>query len=132
MLTLTRQGWGQANPAFRQMFSTLFFPDAGPEQTEWFNELQRISTSPECAERLSIAFSEIDVAHLLPKVSVPTLVLHVRDDAVVPFRAGRALASQIPGARLVALEGRNHLLLAQDASWPKVEQAIAAFLDEPI
>ena len=47
----------------------------------------------------------------------PTLVLHCRDDAAVPFEQGRLIASRIPGARFVALESRNHILLPRDPAW---------------
>jgi class 3 adenylate cyclase len=49
MLTLVRLGWGQENPAFRQMFTSQYIPDATKEQADWFNEFQRISSSPEDA-----------------------------------------------------------------------------------
>ncbi len=132
MMTLTREGWGRNNPAFRQMFSTLFFPDATPAETAWFNELQRISTSPDNAVRLQSAFASIDVRHLLPHITVPTLVLHTRDDAIIPFDVGRAMASAIPGAEFVALESRNHLLLEKEAAWPRALDCIQAFLKEPL
>ena len=51
MLTLMRVGWGQQNPAFRQMFTSQFAPDATKEQADWFNDLQRVSCSPENAVR---------------------------------------------------------------------------------
>lgn len=128
MVTLTRNGWGQNNPAFRQMFTTLFFPDATAAQHGWFNQLQRMSTSPENAVRLQHAFAEIDVRDLLGKVAVPTLVLHARDDAVVPFSAGRALAAHIPGAEFVTLESRNHLLLENESAWERAVDCIRHFL----
>ena len=49
---------------------------------------------------------------------MPTLVLHASDDAVVPFDEGRLLATRIPDARFVPLEGRNHILLADEPAWP--------------
>jgi len=128
MVTLTKGGWGQNNPAFRQMFTTLFFPDATSAQHDWFNELQRISTSPENAVRLQHAFSEIDVRDQLGKVTVPTLVLHARDDAVIPFSAGRALAANIPNAEFVTLESRNHLLLENEPAWGRAIESIKEFL----
>lgn len=128
MRTLTREGWGQNNPAFRQMFTTLFFPEASPAETEWFNELQRLSASPANAERLQVAFAEIDVRHLLAEVRVPTMVLHTREDAVIPFAAGRELAAGIPGAEFVALESRNHLLLEHEPAWNKLLTSVSAFL----
>ncbi len=131
MIELTVSGWGQDNPAFRQMFTTLYFPEATEEQARWFNELQRISASPAGAQRLQRALGEIDVVHLLEQVQVPTLVLHSRDDAVVPFEAGRLIASKIASARFVPLESRNHLVLQQEPAWPKMLEHIRQFLENP-
>ena len=128
LLTLIRQGWGRDNPAFRQIFTSLFLPDGTPEQVRWFNELQRITASPENAVRLMEAFGEIDVVRLLPEVRVPTLVLHCRDDARIPFEAGRAMASRIPGARFVPLDGRNHLMLEHERAWSRFVEEVSAFL----
>jgi len=130
MATLIREGWGQNNPAFRQMFTTLFFPDATPFEMDWFNELQRMTTSPQNAERLQNAFADIDVRSLLPQVKVPTLVLHVDDDAVIPFSAGRSMAAAIPDARFVALEGRNHLMLETERAWSRFVTSVCDFLAE--
>ena len=100
-LTLIKLGWGQDNPAFRQLWTSLYMPDATREQMQWFNDLQRVTTSPEIATRLFRELGNIDVADLLPQVKVPTLVLHCRNEAVVPFEEGRRLAALIPGARFV-------------------------------
>ena len=128
VLTLLRQGWGQDNPAMRQMFTSLFFPEGTAEQMRWFNDLQRITTSGDNAARLRLAVDEIDVTDLLPQVKVPTLVLHCRDDAMQPFEEGRRLAAGIPGARFVALEGRNHMVLETDPAWPRFVGEILGFL----
>ena len=126
-----RQGWGHQNPAFRQFFTSTFVPDGTPEQMAWFNELQRLTTSPEIAARISAVNNNVDITEYLPQVSVPTLVLHCRDDAVVPFEEGRRLAAMIPGARFVALEGRNHLILEDEPAWPLFIDEVRAFLAEP-
>ena len=128
MLTLMREGWGQHNPAFRQVFTSLFIPEGTPEQMQAFNDLQRITMSPEDAARIRQATGELDVSHLLPSVDVPTLVLHVRDDAMVPFEEGRRMAAMIPGARFVALEGQNHLLLEDEPAWPRFLEEVGNFL----
>lgn len=130
MLTLARLGWGRPHAAFRQLFTSLFCPEANVEQMQAFNELQRESASPENAVRLGHAFGAIDVTGLLPRVRVPTLVLHVRDDAVVPFAQGRRLAMTIPGARFVPLEGRNHILLEHEPAWARFLEEVRAFLSE--
>ena len=128
MLTLMRLGWGQENPAFRQLFTSQFIPGGTKEQTDWFNELQRISTSPEDAVRNLIAHGDTDVSLLLAKVSVPTLVMHARDDARVPFDQGRRLAAGIPGARFVSLPSGNHLILEDEPAFPRFLQEIRAFV----
>ena len=90
--------------------------------------MQRVSTSPENAERLLRVFSEIDVAELLPRVRTPTLVLHSRGDAAVPYEAGRQLAARIPGARFVTLESNNHLMLRGEPQWTVFVEEIRSFL----
>jgi pimeloyl-ACP methyl ester carboxylesterase len=72
--------------------------------------------------------NDIDVTALLARVQAPTLVLHCRDDAVVPFEEGRLMAAGIPGARFVELEGRNHLLLEGDPGWRRFLDETNAFL----
>ncbi len=128
LFTLMRHGWGQENPAFRQIFTTRFVPGGTAEQMQWFNDLQRITTSPENAVRIVQATSNIDVTDLLPRVQVPTLVLHCRNDAAQPFEEGRRIAAGIPGARFVALEGRNHLVLESDPAWSRLLDEISNFL----
>ena len=128
MLTLMRLGWGQENPAFRQLFTSQFIPGGTKEQADWFNELQRISATPEDAARNLIAAGDTDVRDLLVRVSVPTLVMHSRDDARVPFDQGRQLAAGITGARFVPLPSRNHLILEGEPAFPKFLQEIRAFL----
>ncbi len=128
MLTLTRTGWDEDNPAFRQLFTSLFIPDADAETHHWFNTTQRLSTSGETAYAIQRCGADLDVEHLLPLVTAPTLVAHRRDDAVVPFDVGRELAGRIPGARFLPLEGRNHLLLEQEPAWRRFAEVTQAFL----
>jgi class 3 adenylate cyclase/pimeloyl-ACP methyl ester carboxylesterase len=128
MRTLMRVGWGQENPAFRQLFTSLFIPGGTKEQADWFNELQRISTSAEDAVRNGIASSEIDVSALLSQVTVPTLVMHARDDAIVPFELGRRIAAGIPAARFVSLPSCNHLILEDEPAFPRFLQELRMFL----
>jgi class 3 adenylate cyclase/pimeloyl-ACP methyl ester carboxylesterase len=128
MLTLMRVGWGKENPAFRQLFTSQFMPGATKEQADWFNELQRITVSPETAARIIEVTNETDVTALLPQVSVPTLVMHARDDARVPFEAGRRMAAGIPGARFVTLSGRNHLFLETEPAFGQFLEHTRAFL----
>ena len=127
-LSLVRQGWGRENQVFRQFFTSTFVLDGTREQMQWLNDLQRITTSPENAVRIMQATSNVDVTEMLPRVTVPTLVLHCRNDAAIPFDEGRTLAAGIPAARFVALESRNHMLLEGEPAWQKFLDETEAFL----
>jgi pimeloyl-ACP methyl ester carboxylesterase len=127
-VTLIREGWGQDNPAARQMFTSLIVPDATLEEMRWFNELERISASAETAIRLLHVLGDIDVTELLPRIAVPTLVLHSRGDARVPFEHGLMLARGIRNARLVVLESKNHLILSHEPAWQRFIQEISEYL----
>ncbi len=121
--------WGNPNPVGHQAYSSFFMPDGTPEQHADFNELQRITTTPDNAHKILQTFAEIDVRDLLPDIRVPTLVLHRRDDAVVPFDSGRNIASSIPNARFVPLDGANHIVLEHEAEWPRVLNEITSFVN---
>jgi pimeloyl-ACP methyl ester carboxylesterase/DNA-binding CsgD family transcriptional regulator len=128
MCRLAEMGWGRADPSFRQFFTTQFIPGGTPEQHAWFNELERVSTSPSNAAQFMREFNRIDVVSLLPQVRCPTLVLHSQDDVRVPFEEGRLLATHIPGATLVPIDSRNHLLLEGEPGWARALAEIEAFL----
>jgi pimeloyl-ACP methyl ester carboxylesterase/DNA-binding CsgD family transcriptional regulator len=128
MISLIRMGWGQGEPAFRRLFTTMFIPDASPEQMKWFDELQRVTTEPETAVRIRHARNQDDVTREAAQITSPTLVLHARDDALVPFSEGRLLATLIPGARFVPLETRNHILLADEPAWEAFRAELSSFL----
>lgn len=128
MLTLTELGWGADIEAFRQLFTSFYVPGANAEEAQWFNELQRRSTSPQNAVQLMRVLGSIDVRALLPSVTHPTLVLHALRDQAVPFVEGEILASGIPGARLVPLDGQNHILLDHEPAFQTFFDEIRAFL----
>jgi len=111
---LIRLGWGRPEHRFRRLFTDMFMPGASEEQMRWMDELVRRTTSPENAVAYRRARASIDVRPLLSELRVPTLVLHARGDQVNPFSAGRSLATAIPGARFVALDSDNHVLLEDD------------------
>ncbi|HSJ90952.1 MAG TPA: alpha/beta fold hydrolase [Ilumatobacter sp.] len=119
LLQLIRGGWGGTNPAFRTVFTMNFMPGASAEQMRWFNDLQVVSSDADNALRLEAAFHDLDVAPLAREVSVPTLVMHCRDDRATPYEEGRRLAALIPDAEFVTLESANHVLLADEPAWPE-------------
>jgi pimeloyl-ACP methyl ester carboxylesterase len=89
-------------------------PGASREQMQWFNELQKVSSSGKNAANVLAETAQIDVLPLLGQIDVPTLVLHARGDAQVPFEQGRQLAAMIPNSRFVPLESSNHLPMASE------------------
>lgn len=129
LVEATRLGWSQTNPAFRQLWTSHFVPEALGDEVRSFNELQRASTSTENALAFLEEFGDLDVEALLPQVRVPAIVLHSVRDAAVPFEEGRRLAAGIPGARFVALDSANHLLLASEPAWPVFLDEVRRFLD---
>ena len=130
MMTLVGIGWGKDNPAFRQMFTSLFMPDAPPENQSWFNELQRITTTGKNAVKLMQASGDVDITATLAEVRAPTLVMHCKNDMRIPFESGRELAIGIPGARFVSLDSKNHLPPATDPAWPVMLREINDFLSD--
>jgi pimeloyl-ACP methyl ester carboxylesterase/DNA-binding CsgD family transcriptional regulator len=132
IINLMRIGWGRANPAFRQVFALQLRPDATSEELRVFDEQMRVSTSAENAARLESEMHRTDIRALAPLIRVPTLVIHPREDAAVPFEEGRLLASLIPNSQFVALESKNHLLTEHEPAWQKFVTAMRSFLnDEP-
>lgn len=126
--SLLRLGWGLNNPAFCKTFTSRFVPESTPEHEQWFDQLQRMSTSPENAARLLERGADIDVRPLLSQVKAPTLVLHCDRDQAVPTERGRALAAGIPGARYVSLPSANHLLLEEEPAWSLFLEELGLFL----
>jgi pimeloyl-ACP methyl ester carboxylesterase len=102
-------------------------PDATKEQAESFNELQRRTTSAECAARYLMTTAEIDVTELLSKIEAPTLVMHSRSDMQVPMEAGRELAAGIKGAKFVWCWSNNHILLEQDPATQRFFEELELF-----
>ena len=130
MISLMRVGWGRDNPAFRQVFAMQLFPDAPPEHIRALEEQMRLSVSPKNAVRLESEMHLIDVRDLATQITVPTLVLHSREDEAVPFEEGRLLASLIPKAQFVALGSKNHVLRQDEAAWSKFVEAVRGFLGD--
>ena len=128
MLTLTEVGWGADNPTYRQLFTNIYVPEASPQQMGWFNEMQRLSASPENAVKLQRALGALNVRDLLGQVRTPTLIFHSRNDQAVPFSQGEELAAGIPGAAFVPLESRDHILLEGEPAWTMFAEMTREFL----
>jgi pimeloyl-ACP methyl ester carboxylesterase len=129
MLELVRTGWGRDKSAFRELYANLFVPDASADEIRSFIDMARDSTSPETAARLIQSFSTIDVRELLPRVKVPTLVIHASGDERIAAGNGRELAAGIPGAEFVTIDSRNHILLGGEEAFREFIDTVQDFLD---
>jgi pimeloyl-ACP methyl ester carboxylesterase/DNA-binding CsgD family transcriptional regulator len=128
LLELVDLGWGRDNPAYRQMFTSQFIPDSTREQAAWFNELERMSTTPACAVRIITSWGQIDVTDLARQVRCPTLILHARNDPRSPFEEGRQLAGLVPEARFMPVESRNHVPLEGEPALARLFAELREFL----
>lgn len=120
--------WGSDSVPFHQMFTALFLPDGNAEQNRLFNEFQRSSATAEIATKFLISIGDHDVRDIASKVQVPTLVLHRKGDLIVPVKYGQDIASRLPNARMVLLEGNNHWMLAGDEDLNEVVGLIKDFV----
>lgn len=125
-ISLVRAHWGIGS----KTIADLFFPGASPSIIELFAKLQRESATPEIAAELLGLVYKADVSSLCPNLRIPTLVLHRQDERAIPFKMGRELASLIPNARFVPLEGNLHIPWFGDSE--PILHSIAEFLGDSV
>jgi pimeloyl-ACP methyl ester carboxylesterase len=125
---LVRSDWRMAQLAMAEIMLGSAFLDASALQ--WFLRVSQEGLAAEMADQMMVAIYKMDLRNLLPKVSVPTLVLHYRNNRAIRFEAGLELAAGIPGARFVPLEGGAHFFYFNDTR--PLRRAIAEFLGDPI
>ena len=123
-----RIGWGRNDPWFRQLFTSRFMPGGSRELWAAFNDLQRKTADPKVAVQVYDLCGTLDASADVPKVASPTLVLHGRQDQVIPFSTGRRFAARLPDSRFVPLDSDNHILLANEPAWRVFVSEVEAFL----
>ncbi len=128
-MTLVQHGWGENSPVYRQIFSQTFFPDLDSAIIERFNEFQRMTTSADNAARFLDTFGDIDVRDRLGEITVPTLVLHSRDDQRIACSVGAGLAASMPNAEFQTLASRNHLPHPDEPAFKVMIEEVERFLD---
>lgn len=126
--TMIKVGWARPDSTFRRVFTSMMVPSATEEQKRWLDDLQRVATSAGTAYTSRQQRMKADADALLGDLRVPTLVLHAVGDRMNPFEMGRDLAADIAGARLVALESENHILLADEPAWDVFVDEVRGFL----
>jgi pimeloyl-ACP methyl ester carboxylesterase len=98
---LAQQNWR----LFLRTWADLCFPTGPPERQRWYAEMVRQSTSSGVVAAYLAFMRDVDIRDLLSDLRVPTLVLHRSGDRYVRPAMGRMIASAIPGATFVPLEG---------------------------
>lgn len=104
LVALYEQHWGQ-DPAMLALTAPSIAAD--PHMQEWFLRNQRLAMPPGAAAEMYNLIVNLDVRSILPAISVPTCVLHRRDNQHYRLPFGRYLAEHIPGATLVELAGAD-------------------------
>ena len=127
--SMIRVGWAKEDATFRRVFTARFIPDANEQQLAWFDDLQRMSTSPENAVASRIARQQVELTDEIATIRAPTIVLQAVGDRSTTFDNGVRVAAQIPGARLVPMQSRNHILLADEPAWRTFVDEVTTFLE---
>jgi pimeloyl-ACP methyl ester carboxylesterase len=130
LFSLWETSWD--NPAFLNMLASLLMPNPTVVQKRVFADFTCRSGSPEDLRAFLAAPGKLDVTALVPLIKAPALVLKVRDDEIVPSDCAIHLASLIPGARLVMIEGKDHIPVPGDGEREQFAQALEPFLDQDI
>jgi class 3 adenylate cyclase len=126
MTSLIRAHWGVGSKAL----ADVFMPGADAEEAENFAKLQQAAATSEMAARLLDLCYQIDVSDELANISAPTLFMHRDRDRAMSSSLGRELATMIPGARFMPLEGRMHPPQLGDSA--PILEAIGEFLGDPV
>jgi pimeloyl-ACP methyl ester carboxylesterase/DNA-binding CsgD family transcriptional regulator len=125
---LIKVGWARPQHTFRRVFTSMMIPGASEEQMLWLDELQRVAASAATASDALRQRSRANCTDLLPGLDVATLVLHSVGDQMNDFEHARLLAKGIPGARLVALDSDNHILLGDEPAWQVFVEEVRSFM----
>jgi class 3 adenylate cyclase len=102
--------WGQGHVAAGVAPSQV----NDPAFMEWAGRLERLAASPSVIRRIFDLIGEFDVRDVLPSIRVPTLVMHRTDDTFIKVEHSRYIASKVPGARYVELEGEENMFSVGD------------------
>jgi pimeloyl-ACP methyl ester carboxylesterase/DNA-binding CsgD family transcriptional regulator len=125
---MIKVGWGRPTSEFRRVFTSMMIPGGTEEQMRWIDDLQRVAVDAETAVLARSQRQVTDSSARLGQLDLPTLVLHSRGDQMNDFQDSRRLAANIRGARLVALESENHIVLEAEPAWPVLLRELTDFL----
>jgi pimeloyl-ACP methyl ester carboxylesterase len=125
-LNYVETAWGTGNSVVA--FAPSKKGDAAFQR--WWGRFERLGGSPSAVINLMRMNSGINIENILPSISVPTLVLHRTEDPTVSIQAGRFLGAHIPGARLIELDGPDHVYYVGDNAM-QIADLVADFAATP-
>jgi len=126
--SMIKVGWARPTSEFRRVFSSMMIPGGTEEQMRWLDDLQRMAADTETALLARAERRFADSTARMAELDLPTLVLHSLGDQMQEFDHSRKLAANIRGARLVALQSNNHIVLADEPAWPVFLREVTEFL----
>jgi pimeloyl-ACP methyl ester carboxylesterase len=127
VIEVFRLGFTQSNRAFTDVFTSRFAPAADSAKRDWFSDLCRRTTTPDVGAELLLARGHMNSSPELSRITAPTLILHARDDQVVPLGESALMSREIPGAEFIVLDSPNHVLQADEPAWASFTEHLLSF-----
>ena len=93
-----------------------------PTMQQWWGRFERLGASPAAAMAVMRMAAETDVGDIVSSIRVPTLVIHCKDDTLIPIECGRFIARNIPAAQLIELPGQDHLFFIHEQIGDCIEE----------
>lgn len=128
--TVVQNGWDSGDHAYRRYFSSRIAAEADADVLADLDEIQRLSISADKVIRIFEFIDRMDLQNVASEIDLPTLIMHSRDDVMVPFSEGRRLHRLMPHARFVTLDGANHAVLPGTPAFNQVCEAMSSFIDK--
>jgi pimeloyl-ACP methyl ester carboxylesterase len=95
-----------------------------PSMLQWWGRFERLGASPAAVTAVLQMAAETDVSDIVSSIKMPTLVIHCKEDTMIPIECGRFLAQNIPDARLIELPGQDHLFFIHEQIGDCIEEFI--------
>jgi pimeloyl-ACP methyl ester carboxylesterase len=107
-------------------------PSASEVERRFFSEVMGESVTPEDFAAFSLSLEKVDVKPLAVQIGAPALIVQVRGDQMNPLANSKRAADLIPGARLVVIDGTDHIPIAGTLESEQIAQIVVPFLDEDL
>ncbi len=129
-LDIINTSWEDRSFIAQQMFTSSFAPNATREEATMFNQLMQKTTNAENLVANLNAMAEVDLTNVLKSIEAPVRLFHVVDDTLnSSIDEARLIASEMPDAELIPIEGAAHLVLEDDPAWPQYRDELTDFLE---